>query len=112
MTGPLEEVLDGQMLRYPQLIAIYDKSSKKRVASFAKALATTFRGAVLVSLVSDEVFKQIAGDNEFSLAPPSLLFLPIRNGSLLKVGKSAAVKFYLEKLAKITDLGWSAAKWV
>lgn len=85
MTGPLEEVLDGQMLRYPQLIAIYDKGSKKRVTSLAKTLATTFRGAVLVSVVSEKVFKQIAGDNEFALAPPSLLFVPFRNGTLLKV---------------------------
>jgi hypothetical protein len=86
LTGPLEEVLDGQMLRYPQLIAIFDKSSKKRVASLAKTLATTFRGAVLVSVASEELFKQSAGDNEFALAPPSLLFVPFRNGTLLKVG--------------------------
>lgn len=85
MTGSLEEVLDGQMLRYPQLIAIYDKISKKRVTSLAKTLATSFRGAVLVSVVSEEVFKEIAGENEFALAPPSILFVPFRNGTLLKV---------------------------
>jgi hypothetical protein len=85
LTGPLEEVLDGQMLRYPQLIAIYDKSSKKRVTSLAKALATTFRGAVLVSVASEKDFKWIAGEDGFALEPPSLLFLPFRNGTLLKV---------------------------
>jgi len=87
LSGPLTESLDGQMLRYSQLILIYDDKSKKRVASLVKTLAVTFRGAVFVTLARIEDFRKslIGKETSFILSPPSILFVPFRNGTLLEV---------------------------
>jgi hypothetical protein len=84
---PLIEQLDGHMMRYPQLIMIYsDEKSRKRVENVANTLARSFRGAIFVSIASLRDFKEkIMRENIFTLAPPSIIFVPLGNTANLDV---------------------------
>ncbi|CAB3384151.1 Hypothetical predicted protein [Cloeon dipterum] len=77
-----KDLIKEDYMNYPQLLMIYDSVSKSRVMRVADGLATTFRGSVFVSIYSAEEFANISSVN---LVPPSVIFIPHRNGSCLGV---------------------------